>query len=164
MNVPMEGKVFLILRPFYVSQMNRGCWRVDMTQRQWICVLWLHIFCAKCKGSDPVNRFNHASWAAVATPTDRPDLVQNRCVIEGLVVFLCLHFAHCVFCGCKDLCHRTESYRFLCPFLSERPLPLLTKTDAKGHRLNQQVLTQIEKRISFKVKSFLLFKTQWIHH
>ena len=30
-----------------------------------------------------VNRFNHTSWLAVVTPTDRPKLVRNRCVIEG---------------------------------------------------------------------------------
>ena len=31
---------------------------------------------------DPVNRFIHTSWFANVTPTDRPKLVRNRCVIE----------------------------------------------------------------------------------
>ena len=30
----------------------------------------------------PVNRFNHTSWVAVVTLTDRPKSVRNRCVIE----------------------------------------------------------------------------------
>ena len=34
-----------------------------------------------------VNRFNHTSWLAVVTPTDRPKLVRSRCVIEVLVTF-----------------------------------------------------------------------------
>ena len=31
---------------------------------------------------DPVNRFNHTSWVAIVTLTDRPKSVRNRCVIE----------------------------------------------------------------------------------
>ena len=31
---------------------------------------------------DPVNGFNHTSWVAVVTLTDRPKSVRNRCVIE----------------------------------------------------------------------------------
>ena len=34
------------------------------------------------EGLDPVNRFNHTSWEAIVTPTDRPKSVRNRCVIE----------------------------------------------------------------------------------
>ena len=34
------------------------------------------------EGWDPVNRFNHASWVAIITPTDRPKSVRNRFVIE----------------------------------------------------------------------------------
>ena len=33
---------------------------------------------------DPVYRFNHASWMAIVTPTDRPKSVRNRCVIKVL--------------------------------------------------------------------------------
>ena len=42
----------------------------------------------------PVNRFNHISWVAVVTPTDRPKSVRNRCVIEvfGCVFLLSLSF------------------------------------------------------------------------
>ena len=29
----------------------------------------------------PVNQFNHTTWVAVVTPTDRPTSVRNRCVI-----------------------------------------------------------------------------------
>ena len=36
-------------------------------------------------GLDPVNRFNHTSWVAIVTPTDRPKSVHKRCVIEGFV-------------------------------------------------------------------------------
>ena len=44
------------------------------------------------EGWDPVNRFNHTSWLAIVTPTDRPKSVRNRCVIEvfgGVYVSCC---------------------------------------------------------------------------
>ena len=53
-------------------------------------VLSLHSFCDKLNGLGPVNRFNHTSWVAVVTPTNRPKAVRNLCVIEVLVTFLCL--------------------------------------------------------------------------
>ena len=40
----------------------------------------------------PINQVNHTSWVTVVTPTDRPKLVRNRCVIEFFVA-LCCHFA-----------------------------------------------------------------------
>ena len=47
------------------------------------CVsFWLHSFCGYWEGWDPVNRFNHTSWMAIVTPTDRPKTARNRCVIE----------------------------------------------------------------------------------
>ena len=52
----------------------------------------LHDFCGKLEGWDPVNRFNHTSWVAIVTPTDRPKSVRNRCVIEvfgGVFVLSC---------------------------------------------------------------------------
>ena len=39
------------------------------------------------EGWDPVSRFNHTSWLAAVTPTDRPKSVPNRCVIEYLFAF-----------------------------------------------------------------------------
>ena len=53
---------------------------------------------------------NNTSWVAVATPTDRPKYVHNRCVIEpfGGVLFCCL-FACLTFLLIKWLYHRTES-------------------------------------------------------
>ena len=62
----------------------------------------------------PVNQFNHTSWVAVVTPTDRPKSVRNRCVIElfcGVVCVVTLPFWH--FCWYRGFCHRTESYLFL---------------------------------------------------
>ena len=53
---------------------------------------------------------NHKSWMAVVTPTDRPRLVRNRCLIElfcGIVCVVTLPFWH--FCWCRGFCHRTES-------------------------------------------------------
>ena len=35
----------------------------------------------------PLNRLKHTSWVAVVTPTDRPKLVHNRCVIEDVYHF-----------------------------------------------------------------------------
>ena len=43
------------------------------------------------EGWAPVNRFNHTSWLAIVSPTDRPKSVRNRCVIEvfgGVYVLL----------------------------------------------------------------------------
>ena len=34
-----------------------------------------------------VNQVNHTSWVAVITPTDRPQSVRNRCVIDFFFVF-----------------------------------------------------------------------------
>ena len=36
-----------------------------------------------------VDWFNHTSWTAVVTRTDRPQSARNRCVIDVLVAFLC---------------------------------------------------------------------------
>ena len=63
---------------------------------------------------DSVNRFNHISWVAIFTPTDRPNSVHNRCVIKFFggvlyVVTLLVGF----FCGCRGFCHRAESDLFL---------------------------------------------------
>ena len=49
------------------------------------------------EGCALVNRFNHTSGMAVVTPTDRPKLVCNRCVIEVLVAFLYFHVAVWIF-------------------------------------------------------------------
>ena len=48
-----------------------------------LCVsFWLHGFCGKWEGLDPVNRFYHTDWVAIVTSTGRPKSVRNRCVIE----------------------------------------------------------------------------------
>ena len=55
--------------------------------------------------------FNHTSWVAIVTPTDRPKSTSNRCVIEVLVAFfvvvVVLLFGFV--CGCRGFCHRTGS-------------------------------------------------------
>ena len=58
-------------------------------------LLWL-------EGWDPVNWFDHTSWLAVITPTDRPKSVRNCCVTKvfGGVFVL-------------SIFHRTESDLFL---------------------------------------------------
>ena len=38
----------------------------------------------------PDNQVNHTSWVAVVTPTDRPQSVRNRCVIELFVALFVL--------------------------------------------------------------------------
>ena len=47
----------------------------------------------------PVNRFNHTSWVAIVSPTDRPEPVCNRCVIDVLVDFGCFLYDR-YFCIC----------------------------------------------------------------
>ena len=52
----------------------------------------LHNCCGEWEGWDPVKWFNHTSWVAVVTPTDRPKSVRNRRVIEVFGgVFVLLH-------------------------------------------------------------------------
>ena len=44
------------------------------------------------KVGNTVNRFNHTSWVAIVTKTDRPKSVRNSCVIEvfgGVFVLSC---------------------------------------------------------------------------
>ena len=70
---------------------------------------WLHGCCGEWEGG-PVNKVNHTSWVAVATPTDRPKSVRNCCLIElfcGVVCVVTLPFWH--FCWCRGFCHRTGS-------------------------------------------------------
>ena len=60
-----------------------------------LCVsFWSHSFWSYWEGWNPVNRFNHTSWVAVVSPTDRHNLAHNRCVIEvfGSVFVLSLCF------------------------------------------------------------------------
>ena len=38
----------------------------------------------------PVNWFNHTSWVAVVTPTDRPKSASNRCVIKDFWLRFCV--------------------------------------------------------------------------
>ena len=49
-----------------------------------------HNCCRELEGWDPGNRFNHTSWVAIVTPTDRPKSVWNRCVIEVFGCFFML--------------------------------------------------------------------------
>ena len=49
------------------------------------------------EGWDPVNQFNHTSWMAVVTPTDRPKSVSNRCVLEIFGGVLRYHVAFWIF-------------------------------------------------------------------
>ena len=54
------------------------------------------------------------SGVTVATPTDRPKSVCNRCVIEVFGGILCVVTLFCgFFCGCKGFCHRTEFFLLL---------------------------------------------------
>ena len=54
--------------------------RWEITNRP--LIIYIHNCCCGWEGWDPVNRFNHTSWVAVFTLTDRPKSVRNRCVIE----------------------------------------------------------------------------------
>ena len=43
-----------------------------------------------CKVCPADIKFNHTSWVAVATPTDRPKSVRNRCLIEHFCGVVCV--------------------------------------------------------------------------
>ena len=78
-------------------------------------VLLITQFYGNWEGWDPVNRFNHASWLAVAAPTYRPKSARNRCAIEVLVGFCVVTLLFGFFsCRCKVFFgHKTESVLFL---------------------------------------------------
>ena len=64
------------------------CWSLAFIRRIiykiFTCVSFLlYSFCGYREGRDPRNRFNHTSWVAIVTPTDLPNKVCNRCVIEA---------------------------------------------------------------------------------
>ena len=70
------------------------------------------------------NWINHTSWVAIVTPTDRPKLVRNCCLIElfcGVVCVVTLHFWH--FCWCRGFViglRQISSFFFL-PILTLLP-------------------------------------------
>ena len=89
-------------------------WILNLLNWMFKCVsFWLHGCCGEWDGWDPVNRFNHTSWVAIVTPTNRPKSVRNyySCVCNRSfwwrfsVVTLSLGFVF----ECRDFCHRTES-------------------------------------------------------
>ena len=85
-----------------------------------MCVLLITWLLRLVEVLAPVNRFNHTSWVAVVTPTDRPKSVRTRSVIElfcGVVCVVTLPFWH--FCWYRGFCHRTESDPFLFVFDSD---------------------------------------------
>ena len=99
---------------FYDLSALVGCFSSVSIRR--IMSFWLHGCCGQWKRWDPINRFNHTSWAAIVITTDRPKSVRNRCVIEVFgggffVLWVTLLFGF--FCGCRGFCPKTESDLFL---------------------------------------------------
>ena len=72
----------------------------------WLLVIGLY-------KKNPVNRLNHKSLGAAGTPSDRPELFRNYCVIEVLVAFSCCHFIFILLV--KGFRHTTIKVRIL-PF------------------------------------------------
>ena len=112
---------------FYDLSAWGGCWFVVYIRRLiYICFNacpFDYTAVAKSGKVGPVNQFNHTSWVAVVTPTNRPKSVHNRCVIElfcGVVCVVTLPFWH--FCWCRGFFHRTGSDIFLF-FLSKLSAP-----------------------------------------
>ena len=56
-----------------------------------MCFLWITRL-LRGVGRCVCKPINHTSWVAVVTPTDRPMLVRNRCVIELFVALIVLSF------------------------------------------------------------------------
>ena len=113
-NVPIVKFCRIRLGPHYFSwPLVLGLYK-EVYLHIFKCVsVWLRSFCGKWECSDPVNLFNHTNLVAITSPTHRPKLVYNRCVIEILVAFLWCHVFYGFFCGCRDFSHRTESDLFL---------------------------------------------------
>ena len=96
-----------------------GCWssvyKEDYLQIFKCVSFWLHSCCGKWAGWDPVNRFNHTSWVAIITPTDRPVGLQSLCNRIFWLRFCVVALLFGLFRGCRGFCHtgRTESDLFL---------------------------------------------------
>ena len=59
-----------------------GVYKEDYLQIfKWVSFL-SHTFCSSWEVWNLIIGFNHTSWIAVDTPTDRPKSVRNRYVIE----------------------------------------------------------------------------------
>ena len=79
---------------FYNLSAWGGCWFVVYIRRFIYNFLNLYPFYYQAVAGigkvGPVNQVNHTSWVAVATPTDRPKSLRNRCVIELVVALFVL--------------------------------------------------------------------------
>ena len=78
---------------------------------------WLHSFSGLWECWDPINRFNHSSFVAVVTPTNRPKSVRNHSLIEVLGGVLCCDVAFWIFLLVWGFCHSTESDLFIFLFI-----------------------------------------------
>ena len=79
----------------------------------------------------PVNRFNHTSWMAVVTPTDRPKSVRNRCVIELFVeLFVLSHYPFGISVGALAIVigqiQISSFFPLTCPFMYRHGATLFT--------------------------------------
>ena len=80
-SAPLRDCVIFMASTLWLT-VGLGLYKKDYLQNLKCSSFLLHTFCGYWEGWVPVNRFNHTSWVAVATPTDRPKSVCNRCVIE----------------------------------------------------------------------------------
>ena len=101
----------IIISVYYIITSLVVCWSSVSIRMIFIifkCVsVWLYSFCGKWESLVLADRFHHTSWMGVATPTDYPMLVRNRCVIEVNGGVLFCHFF--ILCGYKGFCHGSES-------------------------------------------------------
>ena len=77
---------------FYYLSASGGCWFVVYIRFIYKCLNVCPFDYTAVAGSGKVgtvNQVNHTSWVVVVTPTDRPQSVRNRYVIEFLWCCLC---------------------------------------------------------------------------
>ena len=110
---------------FYGLSALVGCWSSAFIRRIIYTILKMYLLITRLLRLG--GRFNHTSWVAIVTPTDRPLSVRNRCVIEvlgGVVCVVTLLFG--LFCRFRGFCHRIESDLFLFLFISKTQFTRVT--------------------------------------
>ena len=93
------------------------CWSCLQTKEGQRCKMCVFLVARLFNvGSGKVVPENHASLATVVTPTDRPYLVRNRCLIQHFVFSL---FFILIFRWFTGFCHRTWPDLFLFLFAKQ---------------------------------------------
>ena len=87
----------------FMTMMSRTVWQLGKFKRKWI--IGQNLSCFRCR-MFYLSRFDLTIWVSVATPTDRPKFVCNRCINRVVTFVLSLCFFS--FLQCQAVCLKFE--------------------------------------------------------